>query len=156
MTVGFVDSLLILQTGDAETEVALVEDVCRANRVNTDRYYKGARTDNYAALWIMGGVDLSACLNRSVDGCEIFNEVSGLVSNFYESRRNILAPCMAILIALKALYIKERADKPISWRVADKLIVSDTYRLISTNRPLLGLDKQVKQNIYMQMLACLR
>lgn len=153
MIAGCVDSLLILQTGDAETEVALVEDICRANKIKTNRYGDGSCPDDYAALWIMGGIDLTGCLNSGGDRCQISDEVTVLVSKFYDAKKRIFAPCMAILIALKALCHNGQADRSIAWKTADKLIVSDAYRLISTNRPLLGVDEQVKQEIYIQMLA---
>jgi hypothetical protein len=154
MIVSCVDSLLILQTAAAETEVALVEDVCRANRIKAERYGDGSRPDYYAALWIVGGVDLTACLNRGTDGCQISNGASMLVSHFYGAKKKIFAPCMAILIALKTLCRNGQTDKSIAWKTINNVIVSDDYRLISTNRPLLGVDGQVKQVIYSQMLAC--
>lgn len=153
MISGYFDSMLILQTGTTETEVALVEDVCHVNRIKAERYSDGSRPDDYAALWIVGGVDLTACLNRGADGCHVSNGASMLVTNFHEAKKIIFAPCMAILIALKTLCRNGQTDKSIAWKTKNNVIVSDAYRLISTNRPLLGVDGQVKQVIYSQMLA---
>jgi hypothetical protein len=108
----------------------------------------------FSALWVPGDLSIRSLLAENGAGdVRVAPHASAVIQAFHATGRPILAPCMALSIALESLSAVVSAEALTRAESDVDVVYYPELRLFSTNRLLIGQNNIQKVGIYSRLLG---
>jgi len=152
-------TVLILSGKDVRVDI---QHKCAVDVLNESDFCTQIGTiENYAAeefgaLWVPGGVEIRYFLNiTSMAGDRVVPDVRDTIRFFCNSRRPIVAPCMALPAVLESIKGSVEMSAINKAEAIGDLVVYPLINVITTARPILGKPYSEIRRVFEEILGLL-